>query len=131
MTTPKDSPTHETMNPLKPSPELVAQLDALEVTEPPEVKGRFAAEMFWRGVNATKDAIKAAEWGASQQRGVVTPERDYKALYHELLYQVGNKYEHETRHETALRYLRNAEMPTDNCEASIAAAKENSNVEQR
>jgi hypothetical protein len=29
--------------------------------------------------------------------------------YHELLYAVGNKYEGETRHETALRYIRQAE----------------------
>lgn len=29
--------------------------------------------------------------------------------YHELLYQVGNKYDGESRHETALRYIRMAE----------------------
>jgi hypothetical protein len=34
-----------------------------------------------------------------------------KALYHELLYQVGNKYPGESRHETALRYIRQAEQP--------------------
>ena len=32
-----------------------------------------------------------------------------RELYHELLYQVGNKYPDETRHQTALRYLRKAE----------------------
>ena len=30
-------------------------------------------------------------------------------LYDALLYAVGNKYRDETRHETALRYIRNAE----------------------
>lgn len=34
---------------------------------------------------------------------------DYKALYEELLYAVGNKYEGETRHQTALRYIQRAE----------------------
>lgn len=42
---------------------------------------------------------------------VSTP--DYKALYHELLYCVGNKHPDETRHQTALRYLRNAERIDD------------------
>jgi len=30
--------------------------------------------------------------------------------YHELLFSVGNKYPHETRHETALRYIKQAEI---------------------
>ena len=33
--------------------------------------------------------------------------------YAELLMSVGNKYEGETRHQTALRYIREAEMSTD------------------
>lgn len=33
----------------------------------------------------------------------------YKALYHELLFAVGNKYPGETRHQTALRYIQQAE----------------------
>lgn len=36
-------------------------------------------------------------------------QEDVSALYHELLYQVGNKYDGETRHQTALRYIRQAE----------------------
>ncbi len=41
---------------------------------------------------------------------------DYKSLWLELVMQVGNKYENETRHQTALRYIRRAEEPkaTDN-----------------
>ena len=35
---------------------------------------------------------------------------DYKALYHELLFAVGNIYEGETRHQTALRYIRQREQ---------------------
>jgi hypothetical protein len=33
--------------------------------------------------------------------------------YHELLYAVGTKYPGESRHETALRYIRQAERRTD------------------
>ena len=34
-----------------------------------------------------------------------------RMLYDELLMAVGNKYPGETRHETALRYIRTAEIP--------------------
>jgi len=34
---------------------------------------------------------------------------DHADLYSELLYAVQNKFEGETRHETALRYIRSAE----------------------
>ena len=39
--------------------------------------------------------------------------------YEELLYAVGNKYDDETRHETALRYIRNAEKGNDSLSQSI------------
>ena len=39
---------------------------------------------------------------------------DYKALYHELLFGVGNKWPGETRHQTALRYIQQAERGSDN-----------------
>lgn len=44
---------------------------------------------------------------------------DYKARYFELIYAVGNKYAGESRHETALRYIRKAEEP--NGQAAAAA----------
>lgn len=34
---------------------------------------------------------------------------DYKTLYLELIYQVCNKYPGESRHETALRYIKERE----------------------
>ena len=34
-------------------------------------------------------------------------------LYQELIYNIGNKYPNETRHETALRYIRQAENQPD------------------
>lgn len=51
------------------------------------------------------------------------PASEYKALYHELLYQVGKKHPGESRHETALRYLRNAETSGDStaCKATGSA----------
>lgn len=48
------------------------------------------------------------------QKGEEAEAPDYKALYHELLYQVGIKHPGETRHQTALRYLKNAENSQDN-----------------
>lgn len=33
--------------------------------------------------------------------------------YHELLWAVANKYPDESRHETALRYIQDAERPSD------------------
>jgi hypothetical protein len=43
--------------------------------------------------------------------------------YDELLYSVGNKYPNESRHETALRYIRNSENPTDNIAHQAALAE--------
>lgn len=45
---------------------------------------------------------------------------DIEAKYYELLFAVARKHPGETRHETALRYIRAAESQTDNrpCQAS-------------
>ena len=42
-------------------------------------------------------------------------ERMFERAYHELIYAVGNKYPGETRHETALRYIREAELRCEEC----------------
>ncbi len=39
-------------------------------------------------------------------------------LYHELLYAVATKHPGETRHQTALRYIRQTETPSLNCASS-------------
>lgn len=44
---------------------------------------------------------------------------DYKSKYYELLYQVSNKHPNETRHETALRYLRQAENQNNPPQAAL------------
>jgi hypothetical protein len=41
---------------------------------------------------------------------------DYKKLYSELIMAVEGKYEGETRHQTALRYIKETENPTDSPE---------------
>jgi len=48
-------------------------------------------------------------------------EQDYKALYFELLYQVGNKHSGESRHQTALRYIREREAPSNIANSKSAA----------
>lgn len=46
----------------------------------------------------------------AQQYAIYSGGRSLADLYQELIMQVGNKYPNETRHQTALRYLRNAEQ---------------------
>ncbi len=57
-------------------------------------------------------STNAADWGASP-----APAAPAQPLYEELLFSVGNKHPGETRHQTALRYIRQAES------AGIAASK--------
>ena len=52
------------------------------------------------------------------------PPRDVSELYHELLYAVGRKFPGESRHETALRYIRDTEERA--CEAG--SCKQNSPI---
>lgn len=49
---------------------------------------------------------------------------EIREKYFELIYAVGRKYEGETRHETALRYIQQAE------DGSNEAACENSDIPQ-
>ena len=44
----------------------------------------------------------------------VSEDRNKLELYGELLYAVANKFPGESRHQTALRYIRNAEKGSDN-----------------
>ena len=47
-------------------------------------------------------------------------ESEYKTKYYQLIMEVGNKYPNETRHETALRYIKESESNT-----SLSACSEN------
>ena len=46
---------------------------------------------------------------------------DYKALYHDLLMQVARKHPEETRHETARRYIQQAERGDDTLKTAAGA----------
>ena len=54
---------------------------------------------------AWKDMEGCAEFAAELRRL-----HEVEGRYHELLYAVGNKYEGESRHQTALRYIQQAEV---------------------
>ena len=62
-------------------------------------------------IAALEQRVKALEAEISKLRA---ENERLRELYSELLNQVGNKYPNETRHETALRYIQNAEKATDN-----------------
>jgi len=66
--------------------------------------------------DAVKQAILSGDFikytAADAQKIVYIPGAEaerWKTLYHELLFAVSNKYPDETRHQTALRYIRLAE----------------------
>lgn len=65
------------------------------------------------GVGTAGAARNPDEWSADRARRFAEDEvRCFDELdkkYHELLYAVETKYPDETRHETALRYIRKAE----------------------
>ncbi len=50
--------------------------------------------------------------------------RQLQDKYHDLLYQVARKHPGESRHETAKRYIQEAETPQDNTEASATIEQE-------
>ena len=57
-----------------------------------------------------KDIQDACDFGDPVPLYTTSPQRQpLSDLYNELLFAVGNKYPNETRHQTALRYLKQAE----------------------
>lgn len=46
----------------------------------------------------------------ADKRRIGRKQLDYERLYNELIMAVGNKYPDESRHQTALRYIQNAEQ---------------------
>ena len=50
--------------------------------------------------------------------------KDLTDDYYELIYAVGSKFPNESRHETALRYIRQAEQGDNQARAVIAADRE-------
>lgn len=64
--------------------------------------------------------VPAAEWSA---------EPSYAQKYEQLLLAVATKYPGESRHETALRYIRNAENRCDGPSAAAAPPSENDHAQ--
>jgi hypothetical protein len=56
---------------------------------------------------------------------------EIECKYFELLYAVGRKFPGESRHDTALRYIRAAEMQSDDGKARVAAADERIRIAKR
>lgn len=52
--------------------------------------------------------------GDEAERAIVAEARveEVENRYNELIFSVGRKFDNETRHETALRYIREAENPS-------------------
>ena len=70
---------------------------------------------FWDAVVRVKNKLGTA----AEPKPARTDNRDYAYLYFELLYSVASKYPGETRHETALRYIKEAEQRK--CESASAS----------
>ena len=56
----------------------------------------------------------------AEQAEAALRERDGR--YHELLYAVGHKFPDESRHDTALRYIRQAEVPDGKQEGQMMSS---------
>lgn len=52
---------------------------------------------------------------------LITRAEKAEALYQELIYAVASKHPDETRHQTALRYIRQAETPSGDCASNSTA----------
>ena len=80
-----------------------------------EIDGR-AAKVERACVTAGRESDRAIQLQHDVNR--LTGERDaLREKYQELLYQVSDKHHNETRHETALRYLREREAAQSNVPA--------------
>lgn len=82
-------------------PQLLIEFTPVPENEPNDLKG-------W------KDRDKLAAMLAAAPPPPSTEDRNKLELYGELLYAVANKFPGESRHQTALRYIRNAEKGSDN-----------------
>lgn len=72
---------------------------------------------LFRPVAETPEGLEA------QLRPLMRPEgADVSEKYHELLYAVARKFPDETRHETALRYIREAESQKDNRPCQVSSS---------
>jgi hypothetical protein len=76
-----------------------------------------ARSWVWRNGDDSQRLLKAGLLWATEAEAQaahdalmgVGEEKDYKALYHELIYQVEQKHPDESRHETAKRLIQNSQ----------------------
>lgn len=64
----------------------------------------------WRPADVATNGVAAVKTTGKADTPLAEQHAATEEKYHELLYAVGNKYPDETRHETALRYIRGAEQ---------------------
>lgn len=79
-------------------------------------------QVIWNEAHAHHSALYRDE--IESLRSEIESLRKTQRLYDELLYQVVKKHPNESRHETALRYIRQAEAPSNNAaeaKSSLAA----------
>lgn len=88
----------------------------LNETKPQQLK-QLKTNIRWllEQIDKTHIILCPKKIGTWQQRAeqVIEAAEDIKTKYYELIMAVGNKYEKETRHETALRYIQQAESCKD------------------
>jgi hypothetical protein len=88
-------------------PDMIAVLEAAERGEAIECRQQKGnSDSPWGKVTDPSWSFDCLDYRIASKKEVLIEDK-----YHELLYAVGNKYPNETRHETALRYIRQAEEP--------------------
>jgi hypothetical protein len=95
---------------LTPPSELFAALEGLYALVRGECPSLLEDNIDASRAQVALDRYRSIVGGASPAPGW---QDDYKALYHELLYEVVKKHPGESRHQTAKRYIREHETPSD------------------
>lgn len=88
------------------APDLLAAIEAMRVAG-----GRAEFQAAFDKAKKLATVHNALNSGAAEEKTDAEELSRLRMLYDELLMAVGNKYPGETRHETALRYIRTAEIP--------------------
>lgn len=96
---------------------LIAMRDEL-LSEAEDAEARFKDKIL---AIVKSNAARRLDALIQEYEGWVCVPREAAEKYNELLYAVATKHPGESRHETALRYIRQAETSSNNCQA---AAKE-------
>jgi hypothetical protein len=87
---------------------LLAVIEAYQGAEPEETFGR-TLHTCTPGDQAVSNALAKTPRLLRAALQILDQQEFVSAKYYELLYQVACKHPNETRHETALRYIRQAE----------------------